>query len=311
MYAVRALTVALSVFVLAGLAAHFAIMCAWPIIRRLVRTVAKPTLANSLFALQVAPAALACIVVACFAVPSFLRFEPIGAEEEVSAIALLLAGVGAVFVGAAIGRGIGSWKRTRRAASHWTTDSCGCVNHGGVTAYHAHASGVLAVAGVGNQKLYISTDVASALTGDELDRAIAHEMVHIRRRDNLAKLAVLLCRLPGMNSIERAWLEAVEMTADERAVSSKSEALDLASALVKVSRLRTQELPDLALGFAATATAPLSARVARLLAWQEVRRDRRPARLTLASLGAIVCASALAYHPILVQVHTFTEWLVR
>jgi beta-lactamase regulating signal transducer with metallopeptidase domain len=311
MYAVRALTVALSVFVLAGLAAHLVIVCAWPTIRRLGRTVAKPTLANTLFVLQVAPAALACVVVACFAVPSFLRFEPIGAEEEVSVVALLLAAVGAVFIGTAIVRAVGSWQATRRAASLWNAHSCSCVKHGAVTAYHAHASGVLAVAGVGTQKLFISHDVASALTSDELERAIAHEIVHIRRRDNLAKLAVLLCRVPGMKSIESAWLEAVEMTADERAVSSKSEALDLASALVKVSRLRTQELPDLALGFAATATAPLSARVARLLAWQEVRRDRRPATLTLIMLGTIVGASALAYHPILLQVHTFTEWLVR
>ena len=63
-----------AVFVLAGLSAYVMVACAWPAIRRVTRNVSKSTLANVLLALQVAPVALASLVMACFAVPSFLRF---------------------------------------------------------------------------------------------------------------------------------------------------------------------------------------------------------------------------------------------
>ena len=71
----------------------------------------------------------------------------------------------------------------------------------------------------------------------ELARAISHESAHITRHDNLKKLMLRVCSFPRFGQLEQQWLAAVEIDADQHAVSNKREALDLASALVKASRL--------------------------------------------------------------------------
>jgi beta-lactamase regulating signal transducer with metallopeptidase domain len=313
MYALRALTVSLALFALTCATVLGIVRCGWPVLRRRSRNLAKPLLANLLLAAQLAPIVLASVTVLLFALPSFLRFEPHVSEEELSPAAAILALAAALWLVAAAARAFTSWRRTTTATSSWSCSGCAPDDRKILPCYHAETAGVLAVTGVTKQKLFVSRDILSSLTEEELDRAIAHEMVHVRRRDNLAKFAVLLCRVPGMQHIESAWLEAVEMTADERAVRSNVEALDLASALVKVSRLRTDDLPELALGFAATATAPLSARIERLLDWQEPTHDRnwRPVLCSASALLTVVVVSAIAYQPLLLRVHTFTEWLVR
>jgi hypothetical protein len=313
MYVLRALTVSLSMFVLVCVAVFVAVRCGWTFFGGRDDRVRHPRWTNLLLAVQLAPVLVASLVVAFFALPSFLRFEPRAADEDFGVAATVLAAFGVAFLIIGIVRGIRSLHRTRDVTAAWSGQPCKLHDHQGVTAYHVHTPGVLAVTGVSRQKLFISPEIAQTLTSEELARAVAHEMVHIRRRDNLAKLAVVLCRVPGMKQIESAWLDAVEMTADQRAVSTKAEALDLASALVKVSRLRTQPLPDLALGFAANANAALSARVERLLTYEAPTFDRRSPRIVwcgLTMLGTLAL-TAFAYQPILLQMHAFTEWLVR
>lgn len=313
MYALRALIVSLSVFALVCAVAALALRCAWPVFRRISRRFPQPTLANLLFAVLLAPACLAGLGAIGFALPSFLRFEPRSMEEGLGGAALFIAATGAAFLAASVVRAARSWQQTRRAAAAWSGGHCIAHHCAGVQTYRATAPGVLAVAGVARHKLFLSADVAGSLTRDELDRAIAHELVHIRRRDNLAKLAVVLCRVPGMSCIERTWMQAVEMTADECAVSTRAEALDLASALVKVSRLRPKELPELALGFAARDAAPLSARVERLLTYEKPTLDKHSPRILWCALAllATLAATSVVYRPLLLHVHTFTEWLVR
>ena len=65
----------------------------------------------------------------------------------------------------------------------------------------------------------------------------------MRRRDNLKKLLLRFVAFPGMAGLEAAWLEATEMAADDAAVSNAGEALDLAAALIKLSRLGPVEAP--------------------------------------------------------------------
>lgn len=313
MYALRALIVSLAVFTITCTTVLAIVRCAWPVLRGRSRNLAKPLLANVLLATQLAPFFLAVLAALLFALPSFLRFEPHIAEEELSPAAATLALAAALWLVAAAMRTFTTWRRTNAATASWSCSGCAQDDPTALRCYHAEANGLLAVTGVSRQRLFVSKDILSSLTAQELDRAIAHEMVHVRRRDNLAKLTLLLCRVPAMKHIESAWLEAVEMTADERAVRSNVEALDLASALVKVSRLRSDELPELALGFAAGATAPLSARIERLLAWQEPTHHStwRPLLCSASALLTILVASAIAYQPLLLRVHTFTEWLVR
>jgi beta-lactamase regulating signal transducer with metallopeptidase domain len=186
-------------------------------------------------------------------------------------------------------------------------------NDADIPAVHANCEGLFAVAGVVTPRLFVSHDVRALLNKNEFKCAMAHEMVHVNQRDNLAKLLVNLCGAPGMTTLRREWQQALEMRADHYAVRTRAEALELASALVKMSRLRLHRLPELATGFAAAETAPLSARVERLLAWNDApERPSQALRFTTALLCATgVVIAGISYQAILLQVHVFTEWLVR
>ena len=73
-----------------------------------------------------------------------------------------------------------------------------------------------------------------------------------------------------MARLESAWSQAAELAADDAAVSNLNDAVDLAAALVKLSRLVPVEAaPVCTVGFV---TGSISARVARLLAWDETQK---------------------------------------
>ena len=136
----------------------------------------------------------------------------------------------------------------------------------------------------------------------------------VRRRDNLRKLILRLVAFPGMAELESAWREASEMAADDGAVSSASEALDLAAALIKLSRLTPLEPPaELTTALVHSPAKSVNARVERLIAWTERRQNAAPGY----SLGCALCAAvavvalAVTYSELLVRVHAATEWLVR
>ena len=87
------------------------------------------------------------------------------------------------------------------------------------------------------------------------------------------------------------------MSADDAAVCNSREALDLASALIKLSRF-APTIPDavLATGLAQSAGSVLNARIARLMAWNETRlSEPRRSFLTFAVpvfLGGTLCVMA-------------------
>jgi Zn-dependent protease with chaperone function len=153
-----------------------------------------------------------------------------------------------------------------------------------------------------------------------LQTAVRHELAHVRRRDNLKKLLLRLVELPGMAGLEAAWLEATELAADDAAVFNAREALDLAAALIKLSRLAPAEAQvDLMAPLVHSPVAMMNVRVERLIAWNEERRV--PARRGYSSWCGAGCAAGVAlvlvagfvptYSALLVRVHTVTEWLVR
>ena len=140
-------------------------------------------------------------------------------------------------------------------------------------------------------------------------------MAHVRRRDNLKKLLLRFVAFPGMTDLEVAWLEATEMAADDAAVSIPGEALDLAAALIKLSRLGPAEPPvDLTAALVHSPVSGVNARVERLIAWNDWRCDSRQDRSPwygVAAVLATVAVFAITYSHLLVRIHTATEWLVR
>jgi hypothetical protein len=134
----------------------------------------------------------------------------------------------------------------------------------------------------------------------------------MKSHDNLKKLIFRCCPFPGMVKLESAWAECAELAADDAAISNQSDAIDLAAALVKLSRLVPVEV--LPLCSMDLASGSLSQRVARLLAWDEASKARRVRIRTWFVIPPVVAVSLLvtiAYGPVLALTHHVTEWLVR
>jgi Zn-dependent protease with chaperone function len=153
------------------------------------------------------------------------------------------------------------------------------------------------------------------LSEGELRSALKHEAVHVLHRDNLRKLLMRAVAFPGMSGLESAWRETAEMAADDAAVDSASEALDLAAAVIKLSQLALlQPAVELTTALVHSPAASVNARVERLVGWTE----RRLQRESSFSVGYALCAAAVGiatmattYGALLIRVHAATEWLVR
>ncbi len=93
---------------------------------------------------------------------------------------------------------------------------------------------------------------------------------------------------------------------------ASADAVDLAAALVKLSRLFPVEAaPACTVGFV---TGSISCRVARLLAWDDSSKFRQSLvprwAAILPVIGILFCA-LVTYGPALALTHDVTEWLVR
>ncbi len=170
----------------------------------------------------------------------------------------------------------------------------------------------LLIVGILHPKILVSESTVGLLTHDELRIALKHEQEHMKSRDNLKRLILTFCPFPGMARLEKAWSQASELAADDAAVSNERDALDLAGALVKVSRLLpVKAAPTCGTAFVAGS---ISERVAFLLDWDRVSKSRRVHIRTWFVIPFAVAASLLvsvAHSPVLALTHELTEWLVR
>jgi Zn-dependent protease with chaperone function len=169
----------------------------------------------------------------------------------------------------------------------------------------------LMLVGVRVPRILISASACKVLSDEELRAAVRHETAHSRCRDNLKKAILNCLPFPGMASLEEAWQEASEWAADDSAVSSRDEALDLAAALIKLARhFPCQAVPDLATGLVSS-VGSITSRVERLVAWKE-SSAAGPYRWRYVIAGAMIAFVGLAAKlgPTLVLVHSLTERLV-
>jgi Zn-dependent protease with chaperone function len=202
--------------------------------------------ARLLFALRVSPPALAASLVFSLLLPAYLLHEPHDTDEELGASLLLLAAASAAGVMLAFWRVARTWLATRRLARDWMRHAepfaAGVAR---VPAYRIrHSFPVIAVIGVLRPRLFIASQIFDSLTPGELAAALAHERGHVEARDNLRRAVLqagqdaLLLLAPLGRSLRREWQRESEMAADEFAASAgPAAALDLASAIVKISRL--------------------------------------------------------------------------
>jgi Zn-dependent protease with chaperone function len=326
MFAARGISVSLSIFVLVYSVLSVAILCVWRRVWVWGHQHSAKSCADLLFALRVAPLVVATGVTLVLAVPSFLLLEPRAVNESLGGPSVWLACSGMAVLLAGVWNAAAALIRASRTIAHWSTGTSAIETSAtgpnlidskkSVSVLRSSAGAPpLITAGIGRPSVWLSQAAEFVLTERELRSALRHEFVHVRRRDNLRKLILRLVAFPGMERLENAWREATEMTADDAAVSSISEALDLAAAVIKLSRLAALQPPaELITALVHSPAGSVNARVERLIAWKDSRQDR----LNRYSFGYALCAAlaavavlAVSYSALLVRMHAATEWLVR
>jgi hypothetical protein len=316
MFAARGIAVSFSVFVMVYCILSLAVIVAWRTIRLHSRRHPVRRVADLLFALRMFPLVTAAIITAAFTVPSFVLLEPRAIDEPLGGIPLVLGICGAgLGIFGIVNAGI-ALRRASRTVSTWTSAAQAIESFASVPVLRiSQAVPAMIAAGIVHPKVLLSGAAESLLSANELQTALNHEIAHVRRRDNLKKLLLRFVAFPGMRNLETAWLESTEMAADDAAVSNPSEALDLAAALIKLSRLSPVEpLADLTAALMHSPVSVMNARVARLIAWSDERLVSAQGFSLGYALSATIAASAVfagTYSQLLVHVHTATEWLVR
>jgi Zn-dependent protease with chaperone function len=168
-------------------------------------------------------------------------------EKKVAPVApailgAVLAAIGAVRVGLAIVRAVRAriGRETLARARVLGVASAGLRR---VTVYAGHGLGAVPFAGgLGRPFVFVPEETLAALSRDEADAVIAHELAHHRRFDLLFVGALRLVRealwfIPGIGVLARRLTGLVERAADESATATGVARAALASALVRVGEL--------------------------------------------------------------------------
>jgi Zn-dependent protease with chaperone function len=308
--------VSLAFFLLLYGVISVAVVRAWRYARNAGHRLSARRMADVLFVLRGLPFAAAAVITAAFVVPSFLLLEPRVVAEPIGEIPLTLGACCLLLFGVGLANAIAAQVKTSRTVDGWlqgATLGSACYP---VPLFRIRPlAPALTVAGLREPRVLLSDAAAAVLSVPELETALKHEIAHVRRRDNLKKLLFRLCVFPGMRTLEATWSATAEMAADDAAVSSSSEALDLASALIKLSRFApVHTLAVLTTALVDGSGSVLNARVARLVAWDETRVTQPgrflPWYLVPSFLGGIFCV-VMSYGGVLNRMHDLTEWLVR
>jgi Zn-dependent protease with chaperone function len=262
-YFVRCLLLSSATFFIVQLLAAALVALSAPAAIRRVQTMPPRSAARFLLTLRLLPAGFSIFAVAALCVPSYLRFEPRIAGEEVG-----IACLGAAIFGALIGA-IAIFKTVAaqvRSSCYQRSGFKSSIE--GETVWVVRHSAGLALAGIARPRLLISERALAGLSGDQLAVALRHEQAHRASRDNLKRLLILLAPaiFPRLQILDRAWAKCAEWAADDRAVKGDAgRSIALASALVQVARLQSGITMPLLVTSLVEADEDLSQRVDRLL----------------------------------------------
>jgi beta-lactamase regulating signal transducer with metallopeptidase domain len=321
MFALRGLAISFSIFIMLYCGLSLVVCAAWRIVWLGAQRYSARRRADLLFVLRMIPFVVATGVTLALAVPSFLLLEPRTANEPMGALPVALGVCGMAVMLAGLWNGAAALLRASRTVARWSSEAR-VIDLNDVDSRVSipvlRVSGAappLTAAGILRPSVWLSQAAAFVLSERELQSALRHEVVHLRRRDNLRKLILRLVAFPGMAELESAWREATEMAADDAAVASATEALDLAAAVIKLSRLAPLEAPaELTTALVHSPAESLNARVERLIAWTEPRQNpvkRFSHGYAWCAAFAVMVTLAVTYSELLVRVHAATEWLVR
>jgi Zn-dependent protease with chaperone function len=319
-FAFRGIAVCFSFYTVLYCVLSLTVFCTWRKFASLAGAWPEKNKADFLFVLRLFPFVTASALTLLLAVPSFVLLEPRSVHEETPGAAIFLSLCAMGLFACGMMQAVKAIVSSSRIAAGWSREAsivrklCLPFAENVALMQTAAPAPPLATAGILRSEIWLSTAAASVLSENELDCAVQHEAAHVRRRDNLRKLLWQFAPFPGMRGLEQEWCRSSEMAADDAAVASAAQALDLASALIKLASLAPFEaLPQLTMALVHSPADTVPARVARLLAWKEqLEMPRRWSLYGKLGLGAgCAVAFAVSYTPLLLFLHTATEWLVR
>jgi len=198
-----------------------------------------------LFCIRMSPLLMGVVTTFAFVLPSFLLLEPKQTPETPEPHLWFLSGLAVMVLCAMAVRWIRLTDETYRKSREWLRTGCRIeIPTVSVPVYAIETpESLVAVIGIFCTRVFIGRRALAALTEDELQAAVAHELAHVRSLDNLKQLLLRITRLPRcfahLGWVESAWSDSAEFAADRDALRQGGSPLDLASALVKVSRLKT------------------------------------------------------------------------
>ena len=268
--------------------------------------------ADSLFAVRIMPLMASASITLGVIVPSFLLLEPRSAEESLGPVLVTLGFCCFSLLVWWFSRAAIAQVKTSQALAAWLNGASRIDLNIKVPVFRTDRDlPPVTVSGVWRPRILVSEAALAILTPAELRTALRHETAHVRYLDNLRKLLFRFSAFPGMARLETAWSEAAEMAADDAAVDSVRDALDLAAALIKLSLLGPiRASADLT---TALLSDSLPLRLKRLFAWDKKRNSENRSNRGLCTLLLLTTAICLVttYPDLLVRAHEVTEWLVR
>ena len=326
MYFVLGVTLALAAFFLLNACFSLGVRLLLLMVRGAVSG-SRPS-ATLFFLLRIFPACASVFFTWLLVIPSYLSLEPHGTAERMGWLLPLVAALSAWLVASAWREAIVSWRKSRVILREWLHRSEALSLPGvEIPSYRLReAFPVVAVIGALKPRLFIAEQVLESLNAEELSAAIQHEIGHLVARDNLKRWLAAMCPpvLPlraGSPSLGKLWHQATEQWADRYAVEQgKAAPLNLASALIKVSRLvpaeqppaipagayllEQQDLPEIA----GRVHALLDAADSRAAA---SRRADSPRIIVYGFLASALIGLAISYSSVLVGVHEVLEKLLH
>jgi len=308
-FAARGLLVSLAFFATLYCPLSLLVVLAWRGAKHISQATAAKN-ANLLFGLRVFPFAVSAVVTVFFTFPSFWLLERPSLDEDTATFILALCSL--IILGAGLFRGLRIQARTTRVVRQWSVRTTSTSSDAGTPVLRAsQGAPALIVVGIERPRVLVSDAAAIVLSDDELQVALRHELGHVRSGDNLKKVLISAIPFPGMGGIERAWQEAGELAADEAAVANRQEALDLAAALIKLSRSSQQWPKPLSATGLVSGSSSIHKRVGRLLQWRMPEpRLQHPRPWTLLILFTMIVGIGSNYGATLMLTHRLTELLV-
>lgn len=254
------------------------------------------------------PLLLASASTALAFVPAWWRHEPENTGETVSLLLFAVAVISLLPALQGAQRAARMFVKTRTRLRAWRGRgrSAALMPHWPFEVVEVKSDDLaLCVGGYLRPTIYASAEVMKSLDPAELDAALAHEVSHASQKDPLRLLWMGSCpdflQWFGLDAPwRRAFASACEFAADERAAGGNEEvALDLASALVKVARIRTpgaltgDAALEVAVSSASSSPVDLRARVEALAAPRSVPSSVPAWLQPGAALALLVVVAAL------------------